>query len=567
MRLNFSEMNIKDRLTASFRWVIGLVSITAVIAGIALFYTVNRYDFTLENYAFPQGDIGRLMNATAEVRSDTRAIIGYEEQSMIDYSVQQHEEHVKEVENWLAEVRPTMVTKEGKAAMEAVEGAWKAYLEKDAEVIALGATTDQELCIQAQHMAVDELRPLYDKLDEAIVHLMEINVEKGHAMQVRLEILSIVLVVAIVVFIIAAGIGAMTIATKIAKGISTPLKAMEERLITFAQGDLSTPFPTVDTKDEIASISEEMKVMAQKLQIIISDASRMLASMAEGNFMVDTEAGSEYVGEFSNLLLSMQAMNDDMSSTLRQVDDAAEQVSAGSTNLAEAAQALAEGATDQAASIEEMQATIVSVTDGIRKTASDVQDSYNQALKYAQEADVSREQMKAMMGSMERINETSQKIGNIISEIEDIASQTNLLSLNAAIEAARAGEAGKGFAVVADQIRNLAEQSAKSAVDTRELIEGSLREVNEGNEVAQRVAESIEEVVHGMKAIAERSEALSHMAADQAMAMEQAEQGIDRISEVVQANSATAQESSATSQELSAQATTMTALVGRFRIR
>ena len=166
--------------------------------------------------------------------------------------------------------------------------------------------------------------------------------------------------------------------------------------------------------------------------------------------------------------------------------------------------------------------------------------------------------MKAMVDAMARISDTSNKIGNIISEIEDIASQTNLLSLNASIEAARAGEAGRGFAVVADQIRQLA------AVDTRDLIEGSMQEIKEGNQAADSAAASIEIVVDGIGKIAESSRSISEISKDQANAMEQAEQGVNQISEVVQSNSATAEESSATSQELSAQAISLDELISKF---
>ena len=169
-----------------------------------------------------------------------------------------------------------------------------------------------------------------------------------------------------------------------------------------------------------------------------------------------------------------------------------------------------------------------------------------------------------MVEAMARINETSKNIENIISEIEDIASQTNLLSLNASIEAARAGEAGRGFAVVADQIRQLAEQSTKSAVDTRELIEGSLQEISEGNKAAESAAASIEIVVEGIEKIAETSRNISMTSRDQANAMDQADQGVSQISEVVQSNSATAQESSATSEELSAQAVSLDELISKF---
>ena len=194
------------------------------------------------------------------------------------------------------------------------------------------------------------------------------------------------------------------------------------------------------------------------------------------------------------LLLAMRDMKNQMIVTLRSIEDASSQVSAGSTNLAEASQSLAEGATEQAGAVEELQATITSITENIEKAADQAHESYVQAKQYADEADNSRAQMTAMVDAMTRINETSKNIENIISEIEDIASQTNLLSLNASIEAARAGEAGRGLAVVADQIRQLAEQSTKSAVDTRELIEGSLEEIAEGNKAADKAAASIETV-------------------------------------------------------------------------
>ena len=176
-------------------------------------------------------------------------------------------------------------------------------------------------------------------------------------------------------------------------------------------------------------------------------------------------------------------------------------------------------------------------------------------------------EMSNMVNSMNRISETSKKIEDIISQIESIASQTNLLSLNASIEAARAGEAGRGFAVVADEIRNLADQSAKSAVDTRVLVANTLFEIEEGNKVATRTAEVLDEVVESIRGIAEQSRALSENAVTQAEAMEQADVGINRISEVVQSNSATAEEASATSEELSAQSLAMSELVGRFELR
>ena len=289
--------------------------------------------------------------------------------------------------------------------------------------------------------------------------------------------------------------------------------------------------------------------------------------MADGNFELRTNCESAYVGEFGDLLQSIRQMNRRLDTTLKEVKGSADTVSIGANHVADAAQALAEGATDQAASVEEMTATINEITTALEKTVEEVNASYENAKNCEKEAENSRVEMATMMEAMNRISETSQKIGNIIAEIEDIASQTNLLSLNAAIEAARAGDAGRGFAVVAEQIRTLAEQSAKSAVNTRKLIEGSIHEVEVGNQAAQRTSEVLSGVVESIHMIAETSKMLNEITERQASAMEQAELGIGRISEIVQANSATAEESAATSQELAAQATSMEDLIANFRLR
>ena len=175
--------------------------------------------------------------------------------------------------------------------------------------------------------------------------------------------------------------------------------------------------------------------------------------------------------------------------------------------------------------------------------------------------------MQKLSEAMVRITETSRKIENITANIEDIASQTNLLSLNASIEAARAGDAGRGFAVVADEIRQLAEQSAKSAVDTRELIEGALKEIDDGNHAAHSAAEALTAVIDGIQSIAETSRALSEASGTQSKAMDEANEGVNQIAEVVQSNSSAAQETSATSEELSAQADTLQQLVGKFVLK
>ena len=171
--------------------------------------------------------------------------------------------------------------------------------------------------------------------------------------------------------------------------------------------------------------------MSDRIRVIIKDSGRMLNEMSEGNFAIDTECEEVYTGAFTDLLTGIRKMNEEIDTTVRGVDDASGQVLTGSTNLAEAAQSLAEGATDQAASVEEMQATINELTSGIKTTAEELGTAYDEAYKYAEIAEGSRGDMEVLVQAMSRINETSEKIGAIITQIEDIASQTNLLSLNA----------------------------------------------------------------------------------------------------------------------------------------
>lgn len=559
-----NEMRIQKRLTTGFIITTAITSIGAILGIIALIFISNRYTYALQNYGFSQGDIGKAMIMFADTRSSTRGIIGYDDADLIASMVESHDTNKQKFENYWDTVHNTLTTSEEEAIYQSINNLLTNYWTKENEVIALSNTTDQAQKTQAQTVMNDTLAPMYEEIYSQMVNLLNINVDEGNALDNKLNILGIIILAVIIIVVIISVIVSTKLGIIIAKGISEPLIALRNRLITFEQGDLSTDFPVVDSQDEIKDMTETATEMAASLKSIIYDCNYILGEMSKGNYGITSKAKEKYVGEYSGLINAMRNLRDLMIETLQQISDASEQVNAGSNNLAQAAQSLAEGSTDQSAAVQELQATIANITSGVEKSSAKTEDSYQEANKYATEADQSRVEMEAMMTAMSRINETSQKIGNIISDIEDIASQTNLLSLNASIEAARAGDAGKGFAVVADQIRKLAEQSTQSAVDTRQLIESSLAEVEEGNKAAQRAADSIESVVDGIKSIAETSQELSQISQEQATAMEQAEQGINQISEVVQSNSATAEETSATSEELSAQATSLNELISRF---
>lgn len=567
-RKKWKMMNIQTRLKKGFRFTTILTALAGVLAIIVLGIMSTQYSDALKYYGFSQGDIGKAMVTFTETRSCTRGLIGYTDLAVLCTLSDDHDTKKESFEKYWSEVGDTIKTKAEAKIYDDVNSKLEDYWKIEKEIKKLGLNiADPGAQKQAERRASAELAPAYNEIYKGMASLMDKKVTEGDALKARLGVLSIVAFILVIVIIIVAYVITMKIGTEVAVGISTPLDALKKRLETFSKGDLESEFPTAESKDEIADMIHVASDMAVDLRTIISDSDMLLGKMAEGDYTVTSQVKDKYAGDFVGLLMAMSRMKHQMNDVMSQINDASSLVAAGSNNLAQAAQEMAEGAMDQSASIEELQATFADITEGVEKTSEKLNETYKIAQQYAKEADNSHTEMQGMVDAIARINETSKQIENIISEIEDIASQTNLLSLNAAIEAARAGEAGKGFAVVADQIRSLSEQSAKAAVDTRELIEGAIEVTNEGNEAAERVSVSIEKVISGMKSVAASSQELSEIADAQAKAMEQAEQGINQISEVVQSNSANAEETSATSEELSAQAVTMNDLISKFSLK
>ncbi len=425
------------------------------------------------------------------------------------------------------------------------------------------AQTDNK---KAQDMLLDEYQPLVEEAVNTLIQISAVaeqNAETDYlntvSMQDMLEALLLGMAGGALVI-------TLVLSTYLTSAITRPLRELEKSAEKIVGGNFDFSI-TYQSRDELGKLADAFRNMTVILESVISDASRLLSEMADGNFDVRTKAEDRYVGSFQSLLASIRKLNRGLSSTLGQINASADQVAAGAGQVSDGAQALSQGATEQASAVEELASTIAGISSQVKDTAENAAVARKQSNTAEDEVETCNKQMQEMMSAMEEITRTSNQIGNIIKTIESIAFQTNILALNASVEASRAGTAGKGFAVVADEVRSLAGKSTEASKDTAELIESSIKAVNRGTEIANSTAKSLVKVVEDVRTVSTKVDMIAAAAEEQAGAVEQVTVGVDQISSVVQTNSATAQESAAASEELSSQAEMLKNLVSQFILR
>ena len=407
---------------------------------------------------------------------------------------------------------------------------------------------------------VNDIKSLSEQLgnsiDKTAVHYYTMTKYTGVGMTVA----GILLLLADVVF-------GLRVTRKMASAIVEPVQEITEAAKIMYSGDMSIGERiTYESEDEIGQLADALRGTTKNLSDYVNEISAILQRMATGDLTEDSNEITDFLGDFASIKESFVHILKRFNSTLTNIQTSADEVEEGAGGISQSSQALAEGATDQASAIQQLDATVTSVPNMATESARETQQAYDDIQKTVSDAEQEKEKMKELTDEMRRIYEISSEIGNIIVTIENIASQTNLLSLNASIEAARAGEAGKGFAVVADQIGKLAADSANSAAETKELISKTVQEIEKGNAVTETVSQSFDRVIASMNTFADVAHQINETAVNQASALEQVNQGIDQLSAAVQNTASSSEESAAISEQLSAKAEELDTLVRKFKL-
>lgn len=454
--------------------------------------------------------------------------------------------------------------KKGQDDYEVANAAWEKYRAASDEILKLSRENKQQ---EAARLMLGEGYEEYKAFAEKLTILRdEFQVELDQA-----KTMANVCTIIIFVVIVAVGLAIAVVTTLIGKiitnSITEPVEQIDAAVASLRKGELSNvEMLTYESEDEFGDTIRNLKEAMGILADYVSEISVEVKAIAQGDLTRNGDDITDFLGDFSELKTSLLYILKRFNSTLTEISNLAEQVSSNASEVENASKSLADGATEQAGVIEELNATIDTVVDLAADTAKETQSASARVKASADKANEEKEKMNDLLMEMEHITEISKEIGNIIKDIEDIASQTNLLSLNASIEAARAGEAGKGFAVVADQIGKLAADSAKSAVNTRDLIDKTLVEIENGNTITRTTADAFNQIIADMESFAEIAQNTMEKANSQAESLEQIGQGIEQLSGVVQGNAASAEENTAISINLAEGAAKMQDRVNIFKL-
>ncbi|MDK2935827.1 MAG: methyl-accepting chemotaxis protein [Eubacteriaceae bacterium] len=509
------NLKIKDKLVTCF---VILAIVTAIVGlfGIFSMYTIQKNSEGMyHDHLVPAAKLSDIQVELQNIRANQILALYERNSGTVSTRIAAIDEAVAKDEQLLSEYEATIDEEDNQALFDDLTEKLSAYRQVRDENLDLimAGNYDQALALLSQVTAAreatdDSLQALIDYNDEYAEALLADNSTYFRNMTILMIVISIIGIA------LAVGLG-----LKLANSIANPLKSMVSAAKQIAEGDLDVTVK-VEANDEVGDLGKAFEKMSQNLNEVL------------GN-----------------------------------IDSAAVQVTVGAKQVADSSMALSQGATEQASSVEELSSAIEQIAAQTKANAQNADTANQLAEQTRSNAVEGNNKMQLMLKSMEEINVSSANISKIIKVIDEIAFQTNILALNAAVEAARARQHGKGFAVVAEEVRNLAARSADAAKETTALIEGSIKKVEHGTQIATKTADDLNRIVEDITQVTDIVGEIASASNEQSIGITQINTGISQVSDVVQMNSATSEESAAASEELSGQADLMREQVSQFKLK
>ena len=558
MKKKLEDMHLQERINYGYRKVIIMMLVSGLFSIIVIgVLFANMFNYAENVSAADKAVKMCRINVNAAARNIREMALNNDTSSYNDYELT--------VEKLLTDVDSQLqIIKKSGVVSEADYNEYSSYLSQWGNI---GYSIIENIKKGNKDKATEEIlnkcTPALNKVVEKAISLDDITDKASNKAAITTFIFAAAGIVCIIVCLSTAWILAKRTSKKVLATIIAPLKSVENTADELMQGNLHSTL-NYKSDDELGRLAHSLRNSIAILGSYVDDIDRAMKLFAEGNFDVKPEV--EWKGDFVGILNSFMLFEESMAETIKGIQRVSDEVSSAAEQVASSSNELADGATNQAAVVEELTATVAGVAEQVEKNSQSAKQISSRVGNLGEAISESNSKMQEMVASMNDINEASKEIDKIIATINEIASQTNLLALNASIEAARAGEAGKGFAVVANQVNLLADQSAKAAKESAVLIETSVRAVKKGMTIADETATQLEEVADSSKVITEEVTDIADTLGQQTVEIQQINEGIEQINDVVQTNSATSQECAAASEQMSSEAENLREMIRRFKV-
>ena len=556
------EQRLEKKLSTIFLIVIIVASVPGILSSIASVFSTISSNNALTEYGFAQADVGKAMVFMTDSRRCVGDVLSLSKEEDVANAQSQLKDILAKYKKATKLVKSNLLNDNEKKLFQEIEATYDIYTNSIDSLMNSAKSANPKQMEMLRSQMLIELDPQYQQLYDSYTKLLDSKTKLGNEASKRLLIEGNVIAGIVVLFVFFVAFACRIVMKRVSRKIVGPINLVIDRLNLLKVGDLDSPMPAIDTKDETLDLVNGLKDFVNELNKIITGISMELEQVANQNFNISSECN--FPGSFSQIQYSLIECFVKVSDTLERINVSSVVVEQSTEQISQGAISLTEGATDQASSIEELQATISDILTEVENNAHRAATANEKAKIVGSEVALSNDQMKKMVDAMNDISTNSNQISKIIHTINEIAEQTNLLSLNASIEAARAGESGRGFAVVANEVGKLAGECSKAAKESNDLILIALDSVKTGLRLAGETASKLMTSAEKVEDLVEDIDGISGASKRQAQTLDQINMAVEQIASVVEENTAMAQESAATSEEVADQAHILKNLVAEF---